>query len=198
MACPAAATRNDQCVSSAGVSSLRSQTSRGGLTSRLPPSSRPSRAAPFSGRTRCPPQQLNRIRLKPVLLEKSSVAGSPDKRQLRRAAPLFSPSCGTGGATRSRAAASLFKSEATGRRQHETFHTISHAICRADHGQRQRTTESAFGHRNQSKNRHRYSGQTGNRFTLRRQRKPGRKRQLRQRAYSARLACAAGGRSVWG
>src|SRR6478672_4975823 len=68
MACPAAATRNDQCVSSPGVSSPRSQTSRGGLTSKLPPSSRLTRAPPLVGKARCPPTQVKSVRPKQILL----------------------------------------------------------------------------------------------------------------------------------
>src|SRR4051812_15739051 len=60
---PAAATRNANAVSSAGVSSLRSHTRRGGLTTRLPPFSRLTRSDERSGSTRVPPPEVNRVTL---------------------------------------------------------------------------------------------------------------------------------------
>src|SRR3954469_24242497 len=63
MAPPAAATRKDHCVNSAAVSWPRSQTSRGGLTTRFPPSSRSTRTSVRFGRTICPPVQLKRVTL---------------------------------------------------------------------------------------------------------------------------------------
>src|SRR6185295_11752866 len=59
---PAAATRKEKSVSSRGVSSLRSHTSRGGCTSRLPPSARSTSAAFRSGKPSRPPAQAKSVR----------------------------------------------------------------------------------------------------------------------------------------
>src|ERR1051325_1149885 len=62
MALPVAATKKDQPVNSAGVSSLLSQTSRDGVTIRLPPSSRLTSTSDRSGRLTCPPWQVKSLR----------------------------------------------------------------------------------------------------------------------------------------